>query len=95
MRKERDVKDAVKKILRQHGIWYCMPHGAGYGLPGIPDFICCQGGRFIGIETKFGGNKLSPHQEQRRAEIIAAGGVWLTVDEKNIGCLAARLGSMT
>jgi hypothetical protein len=52
MTPEAKVKAKIKKILLTHDIWYAMPHGAGYGNAGIPDFLCCHKGKFIAIEAK-------------------------------------------
>src|SRR5699024_7255303 len=57
MRKEADVKEQVKTILRRLGAWYTMPHQAGFSQAGVPDFLICLRGRFIGLETKFGKNE--------------------------------------
>lgn len=56
---EGKVKDAVKKELRKRDIWYFMPMQNGFGVVGIPDFICCWEGTFLAIETK------APRQERR------------------------------
>jgi hypothetical protein len=80
---EGRVKAAVKKILKDHGIWYYMPVQNGMGVVGIPDFICCDKGMFLAIETKAPGKRrnLSPNQEHRIAEIHQAGGSVLVVDD--------------
>jgi hypothetical protein len=68
--KEAHVKEAVKEILKKHGIWYFMPAMTGRGRTGIPDFICAlpPHGVLMGIETKLAGNKVTSHQER---EILA------------------------
>lgn len=85
MRNEADVKDAVKKVLNsfEELFWY-MPVQTGYGVKGIPDFIICAKGTFIGVETKFGSNKESSWQKITGAKIAAAGGHYMVINEKNI-----------
>jgi hypothetical protein len=53
------------------------------GVVGIPDFVCCWGGRFLAIETKAPGNRkgTTPNQERVLAEIKAHGGVSVVVDD--------------
>ena len=83
MTPEGRVKEAVKKLLKEHGIWYYMPVQNGMGVTGIPDFICCNNGLMLAIETKAPGMRknLAPNQENRIAEIRAAGGTVLVVDD--------------
>jgi hypothetical protein len=80
---EGRVKDKVKKLLKAHGIWYYMPMQNGMGVNGIPDLICCWEGHFFAIETKAPGkiNNLTPNQEHRIAEIKAAQGIAIVVDD--------------
>jgi hypothetical protein len=82
---EGKVKDAVKKILREHGIWFYMPVQNGMGVTGIPDFVCCWHGEFIAIETKAPSaqdphDKLTANQARVRDEIQSQHGWHFTVD---------------
>ncbi len=83
MTPEGRVKAAVKKWLKDRGIWYYMPVQNGMGVVGIPDFICCWNGRFLAIETKAPGKRadLSANQERRIMEIHGAGGAAIVVDD--------------
>lgn len=62
--------------------WYYMPVQTGYGINGIPDFICCYAGAFFGIETKAPGKvgNLSVNQGRRKEEIELGGGRVFVVD---------------
>ena len=91
MKNEADVKSEVKKILKSLGAWWFMPVQTGYGVQGIPDFIVCLNGKFVAIETKYGGNKVTAHQAMQMEKIENASGTALIVDEKNLFNLAARL----
>jgi hypothetical protein len=91
LQKEADVKREVKKLLTELGFWYFMPVQTGYGVQGVPDFIICGDGRFIAIETKFGSNPLSAHQEMQRTKIIAALGDYYVVTERNLASLREQL----
>ena len=82
---EGRVKDKVKKILKEHNVYYAMPHGAGFGNAGVPDFLCCFKGKFVGIETKAHDNSpVSALQNKNLVEIEASGGVALIVHNANI-----------
>jgi hypothetical protein len=87
VKRERDVKDAVKKILDQAGAYFFMPVPTGYGRHGIPDFIVCHKGRFIAIETKFGDRKPTKYQELELQKIQIAGGIALVINESNLDTL--------
>ncbi len=80
---EARVKDAVKKLLKERGIWWYMPVQNGMGVVGIPDFVCCNKGSFLAIETKAPGkrNNPTPNQERRIMEIHQAGGAALVIDD--------------
>ena len=93
MKNEGDVKKAVQKILNSLPFcWWVMPVQTGYGKRGIPDFMVCLNGKFVAIETKYGGNTLSAFQELERNKIIKAQGDYYIIDEKNIGTLEEQLG---
>lgn len=72
---EGRVKDAVKKVLKDRGIWYFMPMQNGFGHVGIPDFICSWKGRFLAIETKAPGKErtVTPNQERCLSDIQIKG----------------------
>lgn len=80
---EGRVKQAVKAWLNARGAYWYMVVPTGYSRAGVPDFIVCLGGRFIGIETKAPGkrNNTTPHQKRELGWIQRAGGISLVVDD--------------
>jgi hypothetical protein len=82
MTPEGAVKAVVKKLLKAKDIWYFAPMQNGMGVVGIPDFICCWGGRFLAIETKAPGKlkTLTPNQAARIDEINKHGGWTIVID---------------
>jgi hypothetical protein len=78
---EGRLKQQVKKVLDKHGVWYYMPVQNGMGVTGIPDFVCCDEGRFLGIETKAAGKNPTPNQVRVGADINGHGGVWIVVHD--------------
>ena len=84
MKNESDVKKEIKKVLKRLGAWYFMPVQTGFGVQGIPDFIVCISGKFVGIEAKFGNNKESAWQIRQGAAIADANGVYLVIYETDL-----------
>jgi pantoate kinase len=81
---EAKVKEKIKKILKEHGVYYAMPMGTGYGNSGVPDFLCCVSGHFIAIEAKAGKGIPTALQEKNLRDIQAAKGTALVINETNI-----------
>lgn len=50
-----------------------------FGTPGAPDIVVVHKGRYVGIEAKRPGGKLSDDQRRFGAELEAAGGVYAIV----------------
>ncbi len=84
---ESKVKKAIRKILDEHGAYYAMPIGTGYGRSGVPDFLVCVHGRFLAVEAKANGGKTTALQEFNLEKIRNSGGVAMVIDETNIGDL--------
>lgn len=71
---------SVAYRINNVGVWDAAKgvHRAGNTEKGLPDVWICTRGRFVVVEVKAGKDKLSIHQEHRRAEILRAGGIWFT-----------------
>ncbi|MCL2301532.1 MAG: VRR-NUC domain-containing protein [Firmicutes bacterium] len=73
---EKDITAAILRYLRSLPECFCWKeHGGSYGAAGIPDIICCYRGRFLGLEVKQLGNKMTRLQEVTLERIRAALGV--------------------
>lgn len=84
---EGRVKAKVKKVLDSYGdrIWYFLPVSGGFGKHGIPDFIVCAYGHFIGIECKADATKKPTKLQQFTLSAIAqADGTTLVIHKDNI-----------
>lgn len=81
---EAKVKERIKKILKEHGVYYAMPMGTGYGNSGVPDFLCCIKGRFLAIEAKAGKGIPTALQEKNIRDIEKAEGDAWVVRESNL-----------
>ena len=91
---EAKVKAKIKTILKAHGAYYAMPIGTGLGNSGVPDFLVCHNGKFLGIEAKAGKGKTTALQEKNLREIELAGGLALVITEENIDVLGMMLEAM-
>jgi Holliday junction resolvase len=88
---EAKVKEKIKKILKEHGVYYAMPMGTGYGNSGVPDFLCCVNGKFLAIEAKAGKGVPTALQEKNLREIRVAGGTALVVYENSLDWLIGAI----
>lgn len=89
--REKDVKGDIKEALDHEGIWYFMPLMMGYGRTGIPDFICCWGGRLLAIEAKGKGGELRPSQSREIEDLESAGATVWVVGPDHIPALEEEL----
>lgn len=86
---EGRIKKKVTALFKELDVWYFMPMPMGYGKAGIPDYVACAGGYFIGVECKADKTK-KPTVLQIKCgdEITQAGGVWLVVyDDETLNTL--------
>lgn len=73
---ERDIVTAIRKYLASLGsdVFFWKEHGSVYGTNGVPDIICCYKGRFLGLEFKLPGGRLTELQKRAIEQINRAGG---------------------
>ena len=88
---EVKIKKRIRKILEESKTYFAMPIGTGYGNSGVPDFLVCHNGRFIGIEAKAGDGKTTALQDMNLQKIRDAGGKALVVNEHNLSELQELL----
>jgi len=88
---ESKVKAKIKAILKANGVYYAMPIGTGYGNSGVPDFLCCLGGRFLAIEAKANGGTTTALQDKNLRDIENAGGITCVLNEDNVSALGGYL----
>ena len=79
---ERDIVTAIKKYLASLGsdVFFWKEHGSVYGTNGVPDIICCYKGRFLGLECKLPGGRLTKIQKRTIEKINRAGGIACRVE---------------
>ena len=79
---ERDIVTAIKKYLALLGsdVFFWKEHGSVYGTNGVPDIVCCYKGRFLGLECKRPGGRLTELQKRAIEKINRAGGVACRVE---------------
>ena len=72
---EKDITNAIMRYLKTVPCCFCWKeHGGMYGTAGLPDIICCIGGRFVAFEVKTPSGKLTKLQETTIRKIRAAKG---------------------
>ena len=79
---EKDIIAAIRRYLATLGedVFFWKEHGGPYGVSGVPDIICCYKGRFLGLEAKLSGGKLTALQKRALEKINRAGGVACRVE---------------
>jgi hypothetical protein len=81
---EAKVKAKIKAILKAHGAYYAMPIGTGLGNSGVPDFLVCHSGNFLGIEAKAGRGAATALQLKNLDAIQKCGGHPMIIREDNM-----------
>ena len=90
---ERDIVAAIKRYLASLGsdVFFWKEHGGPYSTAGIPDIICCYKGRFLGLEAKLPGGRLTVLQQRAIDKINRAGGIARRVESVEDERAAIRL----
>lgn len=83
MTPEGRVKADIKRLLKGRRIWHYSPVSNGMGVHGIPDFVCCWNGSWLGVEAKAPGKlaNVSRVQNYQFELIRKSGGTVLVVDD--------------
>jgi hypothetical protein len=86
MTPEGKVKKKLDKMLKRKGVWFFKPQAGPFGSSGIPDYILCVDGQFVGIECKADKTKKpTALQQQCMDKIETAGGICFVVyDDETI-----------
>jgi len=72
---EKDIVNQIMKYLKTLPYCFCYKsHGGMYGVAGLPDIICCIGGKFVAFEVKQPSGKLTKLQEIMISKIQKAKG---------------------
>lgn len=72
---EKRIEHQIKQYLDSIGAWHIKTHGNMFSRAGTPDIVACLNGRFIAIEVKRPGGRVSPLQMAHIKLINQAGGV--------------------
>lgn len=71
---EKTIVATITKQLRARGVWVLKTVG-GHGRTGLPDLLLCFDGRFVAIEVKRPGAKVTARQDAELRKIRQAGGL--------------------
>lgn len=72
---EKSIENQIKKWLDSNGYWWMKVHGDMFQKAGVPDIIACINGKFVGIEVKRPGGRVSELQKYQIEQIQKSGGV--------------------
>jgi hypothetical protein len=72
VKSERHLQRMISSDLLRRGIYYIWQRTdkKATASKGMPDFVCCFEGRFVGIEVKFGDGIPSAAQDDAKHSII-------------------------
>lgn len=75
MTPEGKIKKKIDAMLKSKGVWYFKPQAGPFGRSGVPDYIICIRGSFVGIEAKRDAqHRPTALQTQCMEKIEASGG---------------------
>lgn len=94
MTPEGKVKKDVKVLFAAQNVHYTMPVSNGMGKMGQGDFIACVNGRYLSVETKADGKKMTTLQELNAEKVTAAGGVAVVVRPSSVADLSSLIHAM-
>lgn len=80
---EGKVKAKIKALFKEHGVWFYMPVSRGFGMHGVPDFLCCVDGKFFAVEAKAGNAKPTGLQTMQMEAAQRAGARVFITNEAN------------
>lgn len=72
---EKRIEHQIRQYLDSLGAWHIKTHGNMFSKAGTPDVLACVNGRFVAIEVKQPGGRVSPLQKAHLKLIRQAGGV--------------------
>jgi hypothetical protein len=75
---EKNITKAIRRVLTEAGIWHFKHWGGPMSVKGIADILGIYAGRFLAIEVKKPGGKLSPAQDKFLQDVRRNGGVAFT-----------------
>lgn len=71
---ENAIVTAIIRHAQGRGAYVIKTHGGTAGRNGIPDLILCYHGRFVAVEAKQAGGRVSRLQQHELGLVEAAGG---------------------
>ena len=94
---EKDIVSAIMRYLKTVPHTFCWKeHGGMYGTAGLPDIICCIGGRFVAFEVKTPTGKLSKLQETTIQKIkTAKGEAFMVTSVGEVSAIVSKMRSDT
>ncbi len=79
--KESELIRRIKRWCDDNGVYYIRNVGGLFCRRGIPDFVMCLNGIFVGIECKVKGRRLTKIQSIEMSRIVESGGKAYVVND--------------
>lgn len=80
MGEEKKIEEKIKKFLKERNIYFNKNLGTIGQLPGRPDIEAVCRGKYLAIEVKAPGKKMSEAQKVHARKIIKNGGIFILAD---------------
>lgn len=77
---ENRVKIKLRKLLKQRRLVWSTSTTHGFGSSGMPDYIVCAYGFFLGVECKTPGKEATELQKKKMRDIGDSGGLSMVYD---------------
>jgi len=77
---EKQFENKVKNFLKENNCWYVKYWGGShFTRAGIPDLLCCIGGKFVALELKSDTGKPTELQKWNLRKIRESGGLGMVL----------------
>lgn len=76
---EKKFENQIRAFLSFIGAYHVKYFGCAYTRSGVPDLLCCVGGRFVAIEVKAENGRVSTAQELEIKKIHDSNGIAVVV----------------
>jgi hypothetical protein len=73
--KEADITREIRAYLKLRGIWHWKHHSGLGSMPGVADILGCFKGKFLAIEVKTPGGKVTERQQAFLDRVNYEGGL--------------------
>jgi len=84
MTPEGKLTRKIKLHLKKKKVWHLKVHGGPMQMAGVPDLLLCVKGKFVALELKAPGKKVTRLQQHQMERIKDSGGLAYVIDDFDI-----------